>query len=320
MMRTNQHGALLIDKPPGPSSFDVIRRLQALLQEASGCARRELPAMGHGGTLDPFASGLLVVCLGEATKLTRYGLASRKAYELVIRFGAKTDSGDLTTGVIAEVAQVPQDIGAIMAAAQALTSETYWQIPPMYSAKKSQGRPLYELARRGEVVAREPVACSIYSIDVRHYAPPEALVRVECSAGTYMRTLAEDLAVRLGSLAHLVALRRRGAGNFEVSAAWDLEQIAAATAARTQWSDLPCWRSIADLVATMARSELGADQVQALRCGQQALLQDLLGAVPAGEATTAPVALFHAQDLVAIARADEQGWHLERVFGNLSDK
>lgn len=320
MIRIHPPGALLIDKPPGPSSFDVIRRLQALLREATGCPQRELPPLGHGGTLDPFASGLLVVCVGEATKLTRYGLESRKSYDLVIRFGARTDSGDHTTGVVAETARIPETRDEIVAAAQPFTAAPYWQVPPMYSAKKLDGQPLYERARRGEVVARDPVARRIYYIDVRHYDPPEALVRVECSAGTYMRTLAEDLAARLDSLAHLVALRRRGASGFEVGMAWDLDQITAAMAARTPWSELPCWRPLADLVATMARHELNPAQVQALRRGQQALLQNLLGAVPAGDVATAPVALFHAQDLVAIARADDQGWHLERVFGNLSDK
>jgi len=219
-------GALIIDKPAGWTSHDVVARVRKLTGQ-----RRA----GHTGTLDPFATGVLVILLGRATRLAQFLSGAEKEYEAVIRFGYATDSGDVTG------ARIDDDHAAAMnrtrelqpeeidAALDTLRGEIE-QIPPMYSAKKIGGQKLYELARRGDSVARQPVR-----INVREFVRLSDLsrnddgadlhVRVVCSAGTYIRTLAEDLGSRLGVGAHLAELRRTRAGEFRIEAASTLEDL-----------------------------------------------------------------------------------------------
>ena len=227
-------GVLIIDKPAGMTSHDVIARVRKLIGE-----RR----VGHTGTLDPFATGVLVVMVGRATRLARYLSGAEKEYEAVIRLGYATDTGDVTGARIAKdksefhaTAQRPQSIGEedIETALASLRGEIE-QTPPMYSAKKIAGRKLYELARRGEEVERKPVRVMISKFEIlAHDGTPEThnddgsrdlKVRVVCSAGTYIRTLAEDFGQRLGLGAHVAALRRTRAGDFAVAQASTLERL-----------------------------------------------------------------------------------------------
>jgi len=230
-------GFLVIDKPAGLTSHDVVDQVRRILH-----VRR----VGHTGTLDPFATGVLVVMVGRATRLAQFLSGVEKEYEAVIRLGYATDTGDRTGQPIAEsrnaqdVARLAGDDGAkeIEAALVAMRGEMD-QVPPMYSAKKQGGRKLYELARRGEEVERQPVRICIYeleAINLTSRSTPALLkdnldgtfdfeVRVVCSAGTYIRTLAEDFGKRLGVGAHLAELRRTRGGDFRIENAISLEQL-----------------------------------------------------------------------------------------------
>jgi tRNA pseudouridine55 synthase len=229
-------GVLIIDKPAGLTSHDVVARVRRLLQE-----RR----IGHTGTLDPFATGVLVVLVGRATRLAQFLGGALKEYEAVIRFGYATDTGDLTGArLFAPVAQNEDEAlvqtwseSEIEAALAHLRGEIE-QVPPMYSAKKIQGRKLYELARRGIEVERAAVRVTIHGLEavrreggalVTHNddGTSDLFIRVVCSAGTYVRTLAEAIGERLGTPAHLVSLRRMRAGDFLIGQAVKLDDLKA---------------------------------------------------------------------------------------------
>ena len=216
---------LPLDKPAGMTSFDVIRRLRPILGTRK---------IGHAGTLDPMATGLLICLVGDATKAQDHFLGQAKAYEATIRLGESTPSQDAETEVSAhrDASAVPDD--AIRAAAEALTGEIA-QIPPMYSAVKVDGQRLYKAARKGEEVERAARPVVVYRFDVdavRDGAGPDGTrdvdVFVACSKGTYVRTLAHDLGEALGVGGHLVRLRRTHIGDFDVANAWTLDDLAVA--------------------------------------------------------------------------------------------
>lgn len=223
-------GLLLIDKPAGLTSHDVVARVRRILWE-----RRT----GHTGTLDPFATGLLVVLVGRATRLAQFLHHAEKTYTATIRLGFATETGDLTGPPRPEsYARLidPTEITeqSLEAALQKLRGPLL-QTPPMYSAKKVQGRKLYELARAGQTVERQPSAVNIQQFTAvlrqgRLITPIDETVAeldviVQCSAGTYIRVLAEDLGAQLGLGAHLSALRRTAAGSFSLAQAVTLEQL-----------------------------------------------------------------------------------------------
>ena len=223
-------GALIIDKPAGLTSHDVVARVRKIVGE-----RR----VGHTGTLDPFATGVLVILVGRATRLAQFLSDSEKEYEALIRFGYRTDTGDVTGTRVADLTsgtQRPTEIQReeIEAAMSSFRGEIE-QTPPMYSAKKIGGQKLYELARRGEVIEREPVRITISAFEANERdgdllkenddSTRDLRVRVVCSAGTYIRTLAEDLGKKLGTGAHLAELRRTRAGKFKIEDAKTLEQL-----------------------------------------------------------------------------------------------
>jgi tRNA pseudouridine55 synthase len=226
------NGALIIDKPPGLTSHDVVGRVRHLLQE-----RR----VGHTGTLDPFATGVLVLLIGRATRLAQFLSGLEKEYEAVIRLGFATDTGDITGKTLVESealtaagSTVKFGESEIEAALASLRGDIV-QVPPMYSAKKLQGRKLYELARRGEEVERQPVRVTIQRFETNRAkgglvkdnldGTYDLDVLVACSAGTYVRTLAEDFGKRLGIGAHVAELRRTRVGAFQIDHAIRLEQL-----------------------------------------------------------------------------------------------
>ncbi len=227
------HGLLIIDKPAGFTSHDVVARVRRQLKEKR---------VGHTGTLDPFATGVLVVLVGRATRLAQFLSGAEKEYEAVVRFGFATDTGDATgqpktvTGSQESGVRSPQHLTSeeIEAALQGLRGVRE-QVPPMYSAKKVQGRKLYELARRGEEIERRAVTITIHQLDalrsgaelLRHNddGTCDLSVRVACSAGTYIRVLAEEIGERLGMGAHLASLRRTRAGQFHIAAAVSLDAL-----------------------------------------------------------------------------------------------
>jgi tRNA pseudouridine55 synthase len=226
-------GLLIIDKPAGLTSHDVVARVRRVLK---------IKRVGHTGTLDPFATGVLVLLIGRATRLAQFLSNAEKEYEAVIRFGYATDTGDLTgqrleTRGAQNISQgVVQTFGEreIEAALESLRGEIE-QVPPMYSAKKVEGRKLYDLARRGVAVERQAVKVIIHELEALRLdgamlkknedGTCDLSIRVVCSAGTYIRTLGEAIGERLGTPAHLAALRRTRAGSFRLKDGITLDEL-----------------------------------------------------------------------------------------------
>jgi tRNA pseudouridine55 synthase len=239
-------GLLIINKPPGLTSHDVVARVRRLLKE-----RR----VGHTGTLDPFATGVLVVLVGRATRLAQFLSGAVKEYEAIVRFGYATDTGDVTGAKLSTLDAQNEEGGSVHtwsddeveAALAALRGEIE-QVPPMYSAKKIQGQKLYELARRGVEVERKAVRVTIYELEalplegalLRHNEDGtiDLSIRVVCSAGTYIRTLAETIGERLGTRAHLAALKRTRAGDFRVESAISLDDLKIKAEARSDGGEM----------------------------------------------------------------------------------
>lgn len=212
-------GVLLLDKPQGMTSNAALQTARRLFNAAKA---------GHTGTLDPMATGLLPLTFGEATKFSQMLLDADKAYEATIRLGIETDTGDAEGAVIAS-SVVTSGSGAIAAALEAFVGEIE-QIPPMYSALKRGGKPLYEYARAGIEIERAPRRVRIHSLELLETVGEAFRIRVTCSKGTYIRTLAIDLGRALGCGAHLASLRRTRIGPFDIDRAHTLAMLEAATA------------------------------------------------------------------------------------------
>lgn len=214
--RRDVHGVLLLDKPLGLSSNDALVRAKRLLRANKA---------GHTGTLDPLATGLLPLCFGEATKFSQDLLDADKTYEATVRLGATTATGDAEGDVVVE-RPVTCDRAALDDVIVRFTGEIE-QVPPMYSALKKDGKPLYEYARAGQTVERAARRVTIHAITLLDVDLQGAtfVMRVTCSKGTYIRTLAEDIGEALGCGAHLTALRRTGVGDLTLDGAVTLEQI-----------------------------------------------------------------------------------------------
>lgn len=217
-------GLLLLNKPAGITSFDCIKKLKKI------AASNDL---GHGGTLDCFASGLLPVFFGNGLKLTRFFLESfphlstyQKTYEGIISFGAKTDTGDPSGQVIEERAPHNLDPAFIATQMQTFVSREYWQVPPNFSAKKIGGQRASDLMRSGQEVELKPCLVTIKNFELLNYQNNQAEFRVTCSKGTYIRSLVNDLALELNELAHLKNLVRTQIGPFSLPQAHSFEQIA----------------------------------------------------------------------------------------------
>jgi tRNA pseudouridine55 synthase len=209
-------GVLPVDKPVGPTSHDLV----AMARRALG-----LPRIGHTGTLDPFASGLLLLCLGPATRLAEYLTARPKTYLATMRLGTSTDTDDLTGAVVASSEGWRDLSGADIDAALARQVGAIEQLPPVYSAKKVGGERAHRTARRGGEVERRPVRVTLYSLEVREVSLPEVTFEVTCSAGTYVRAIARDAGETLGVGAHLVGLRRTRIGDLDVAGAVSREEL-----------------------------------------------------------------------------------------------
>ncbi|NMG02516.1 tRNA pseudouridine(55) synthase TruB [Azoarcus taiwanensis] len=209
-------GVLLLDKPKGMSSNGALQSARRLLNAKKA---------GHTGTLDPMATGLMVLTFGEATKFSQMLLDADKAYEALVKLGVETDTGD-AEGVVLATREVTVSAEAVRAAAAGFVGEIE-QIPPMYSALKRDGKPLYEYARAGVEVERSARRVSIRSLQVSDVASDTFVMRVECSKGTYIRTLAIDIGRVLGCGAHLAGLRRTGIGPFDLADALTLESLEA---------------------------------------------------------------------------------------------
>jgi len=207
------NGFLIIDKPAGITSHDVVASVRRILKQKK---------VGHTGTLDPFATGVLPVALGEATKIIPYLDESVKEYRATMRLGISTDSQDLTGKIVQQKNEGSITEAQVLEAFAAVTGSIS-QVPPMFSAVKQGGVPLYKLARLGEEVERTPRQIIIHSLSLNHFQLPFVTFTVRCSRGTYVRTLANDLGESLGCGAHLVELRRTRSGSFADDMALELE-------------------------------------------------------------------------------------------------
>ena len=259
------NGILLLDKPAGMSSNAALQRVRRLL---GGCKA------GHAGSLDPLATGMLPLCLGEATKVAGEMLSGRKRYRFSIALGQRTATGDREGDVI-EQAPVPPGWGEALEAVLAGFRGPGRQVPPMYSALKRDGRPLYALARAGITVAREPREIEIFGLSPVALTAEAVELDVLCSKGTYVRTLAEDIARALGTCGHVTALRRSWVEPFEDEPMQTLEAVARACEVGTGLRILAPDRPLAHLPAA------GLEAGEADRIGQGQEIR-LARTLPAG--------------------------------------
>ncbi|MDO9013488.1 MAG: tRNA pseudouridine(55) synthase TruB [Polynucleobacter sp.] len=258
-MRQRLDGVVLLDKPLGMSSQGAVTAVKRALNADKA---------GHTGTLDPMATGLLPICLGEATKYSQDLLDADKSYVARIRFGANTDTGD-AEGQIVTSFPLPQfaDDAAIQIALNALLpafTGPILQVPPMYSALKRDGKPLYEYARAGVELEREARSVVIHSIVWTEVQWPEATLEVSCSKGTYIRVLAEDLGAALGCGAHLVGLRRSEVGHLSLAQSISLDDLLRTTTDHADFI-LP----VDALLQTLPHLTVDAQQAKRLEMGQR---------------------------------------------------
>lgn len=286
-------GFLNINKPVGLTSHDVVARIRRTLR---------LKKVGHAGTLDPLATGILIVCIGGATRLSEYVMRSNKRYRAVIHLGISTDTYDAEGQV-----QATRDASTVTRADVERHLQQFLghiqQMPPMYSAIKQGGRKLYDLARAGQTVEREARAVWIGELTLLDWSPPQFTLEVLCSAGTYIRSLAFDLGEALGVGAHLAGLTRVSSGSFRLDQALALDDVLAAG----DWTGylIPPRLALADLQSL----DLSAGETESLLFGR---------AIPARNAESGckePV-LAYAPDgrLIAVVRLAGDHWQPEKVF------
>ncbi len=283
------NGILLLDKPIGFSSNQALLRVRALY---------EAEKAGHTGSLDPLATGLLPICLGQATKLCGYLLDSGKRYLATVRFGEKTETGDIEGAVTARSDARLIQHDDLLAVLPGFTG-VIQQVPPMFSALKHQGLRLYDLAREGVEVVREPRAVTIHALDLVAFETGSAILDIRCSKGTYIRTLAEDIAAAISQCAHLTALRRIEAEPFSGSQMITLEQVEEVSHLGAEALDrllLPT----AAAVESWPRIVLDSNRVHYLRRGQALRIADV---PPEGD-----LVVFDTQgNILCLAQIDANG-------------
>ena len=273
-------GILLVDKPSGPTSHDVVEQVR----KAAGIRR-----VGHAGTLDPFASGLLLLLLGSATRLSEYFLGMETGYDATLRLGMETDSWDLEGEVIREDPGWNRITGEDVEMALAGLRGPILQTPPVYSAKKIRGEAAHRRARRGEDVSLDPVEVTVLDLTLAGVELPFVHLKVHCSSGTYVRALARDLGRALGVGGHLTALRRTSIGPFAVSEA--LAPSSLGDPASVLEALIPSAPALAHLPAVV----VGPEQAARIRQGQS------LPLVENGLPEEAPVRILLEGELVAVA-------------------
>lgn len=258
-------GIIVIDKPAGITSHDVVARVRRILKTKR---------VGHTGTLDPFATGVMVLLIGQATRLAQFLDKDEKEYEAVIQFGSETDTGDVDGLRTAEcglrIEEMEERVAGIdwNGVFEKFTGDLM-QTPPMYSAKKVEGRKLYELAREGKEIERKAVPVTIHKLELSdEIRSPQSAVRtrIVCSAGTYIRTLAEDIGRTVGLGAHLTELRRTRAGKFGIASAVSLDELAA--------TDEPFLIPISDAVSHLREVRLNDDRIAKTKSGLSSRIAD----------------------------------------------
>ncbi|HEY8994948.1 MAG TPA: tRNA pseudouridine(55) synthase TruB [Lacunisphaera sp.] len=226
-------GVLLVDKPQGLTSHDVVYRLRRKLS---------MKKIGHAGTLDPMATGLLIMLIGKATRISQYLMSVDKVYEGEATLGVVTDSQD-AEGEVMETRPVPELTEAQVREAMKGFLGDQYQTPPMHSAIKIDGVPLYKMARKGEEVEREPRFIRVSAFNLLSFSPPKLTFDLHCTKGTYVRTIAHDLGNKLGCGAHLSALRRTGSGKFNIGQCLTLDEIEALSLAEIEKRLIPVYEA-----------------------------------------------------------------------------
>lgn len=294
-MKNIVSGVLVIDKPIGLTSHDVVQ----IIRRGTGIRRA-----GHTGTLDPRASGVLVVLIGPAVRLSEYVSASDKRYQATIRLGSTTDTYDSEGAVTSQTATNHVTEEKFDEILQTFVGEIE-QVPPPYSAVKVKGRKAYEMARKGEQVELEPRKIKVYSLDILEWAPPEVVIDAYCSSGTYVRSLANDLGTALGTGAYLIGLRRTRSGRFTLRESVPLRKLKEAFEAGDWYKYLiPAAEALGD----WPMIELDADQVDLVRHGHR---------IPAeSDSEGWARALSQQGDLVALLehQSETNEWQPRKVF------
>lgn len=303
-------GVLLVDKPAGPTSHDVVERARRHLDE-----RR----IGHTGTLDPFATGLLVLCVGSATRLVEYFHLLPKRYRATLRLGVETATHDPEGEPVegrGDASWRRLDREEVEQAVVTLTGRIR-QVPPAFSAKRLEGRRAHEAARAGEQVELEPVDVTVHELTVVGMELPELRLEALVSTGTYVRALARDLGRELGCGAHLTTLRRTAVGPFQVDAALPADEL-------TEEGGVPgppAWLDPAQALSFLPRAELNAEEGRRVAHGQRVAVRSVEGpGLPTSllsgpeEGQELPVALVHGRELVAVAERDGGELQPRKVF------
>jgi len=295
---TTSNGLLLVDKPRGLTSHDVVARVRQILHEKK---------VGHAGTLDPMATGLLVLAVGPSTRLLRFAQSETKRYSGAVKFGVATDSLD-ADGAVVERQPVPVLTRELLDVATSAMLGSQQQTPPMVSAIKIDGQRLHELARRGVEVERSPREISVASFTLTP-TDDDTVWRfdVVCSVGTYVRVLLSDLAVALGTVGHLVELRRLASGSHVVENAVTLDELADDVAAGNEVLAPP-----ATFVSALEHVTLSEEQTCAMRKGQRVALE---GTYRGDEIA----AMDSLGDLVGILQRRSESWKPELVLASRSD-
>jgi len=249
--RDNIHGIVLLNKPVGDSSNGILQKVMRIFNAKKG---------GHTGALDPFATGLLPICLGEATKVSGLLLESDKRYTATLKLGEKSDTGD-TEGEIIQTLAVPDLTQASIEAVFAKFTGPILQVPPMYSALKHQGKPLYYYARKGIEIERPARPITILALNLVSFTENQIVFDVLCTKGTYVRTLGEDIAEALGTVGHLTALHRTQTGSLKGDDMLTIEQI--------EESKQACLKPLDIALQHLQRIDLNAEQSQLIRFGQK---------------------------------------------------
>jgi tRNA pseudouridine55 synthase len=291
------NGALLVHKHEGISSFGIIELLQRDWRHVHR---------------------------------TQYFLGAKKTYEGVMRFGETTVPGDATAPISATSNRIPDSLNALQSLAQKMSLQPYLQVPPMHSAKKQNGQPLYKLARAGIEVQRNPKLCQLYEFEFLDYQAPRATFRLQCSSGTYVRTLTQDFAHLQDTVALLEKLHRTASGPFQVSQAWTVHQISQSMCSGLQWPDLKCWIPFDQLLIDMPAVQATPQESTALSQGKQEILSPILNRMqslpdhsPHSQEAAQEgqcIAIYCAGALVAIARNETGTWRIERVFNAVPEK
>lgn len=287
-------GLLIVDKPVGPTSHQVV----SIVRRGTGIRK-----VGHAGTLDPRASGVLVLCLGSATRLSEYLSTASKRYQAVIRFGSATQTYDAEGDVVLQTGNAPtrKEIDEILPEFMGDIS----QVPPPYSAIKVKGSKAYELAREGKEVELDPRVITIYDLKVSSYKAPDLALEIECSAGTYIRSIAHDLGERFSTGAHLAALRRVKSGPFSIDDAIPFPKLEVGFMV-DKWEKyiVPALDALPDFPVV----KVSSDDLEHVKHGHR------ISAAPGSSGLARAVSSDG--ELVAILEAVEDGtlWHPRKVF------